>query len=75
MAKIELLKAVRDGDDCLEALIMDGNDKHNYRTVLRDIDANETVSVIFTHTYYEAMQYARSFVFGISKITQNEQGE
>lgn len=75
MAKIELLKTVRDGDYGVEALIMDGNDKHNYRTVLRDIDANETVSVIFTHTYHEAMQYARSFVFGIPMTTNNEQGE
>jgi hypothetical protein len=65
MATIELLTTVSGGEDGLEALIMDGNDKHNYRTVLRDIDANETVSVIFTHTYYKAMQHAKSFVFGI----------
>ena len=65
MSTIELLKTISNEDDGLEALIMDGNDKHNYRTVFRDKDADETVSVIFTHTYYEAMQHARSFVFGI----------
>lgn len=47
----ELIATYCNEADGLEALIMDGNDKFNYRVVFRDGDANETVLVRFKHTY------------------------
>ncbi len=60
--RVELIATYRNETDGLEALIMDGNDKHNYRVVLRDSDADETVFVRFKHTYIDAMKDVKEFL-------------
>ena len=60
--KIETIATYRNETDGLEALIMDGNDKHNYRVVFRDTDADETVFVRFKHTYLDCMKDVGQFL-------------
>ena len=60
--EVELIATYRNEADGLEALIMDGNDKFNYRVVFRDIDADETVFVRFTHTHLDCMKGVREFL-------------
>lgn len=45
----------------IEAVIMDGNENHPYRAVLRDVDADKTVSVIFG-SYEQVLKVAKDFV-------------
>jgi hypothetical protein len=59
---IELIATYRNEKDGLEALVMDGNDKFNYRIVLRDSDADATVMVLFKHNYFEAMEDVAEFL-------------
>lgn len=61
---IELIEEVKNEEDGIVALIMDGNDKHNYRVVYRDIDADETIGAVFCHNYIDAKKYADEFAFG-----------
>ena len=60
--KIETIAAYRNETDGLEAVIMDGNDKFNYRVVFRDTDADETVFVRFTNTYLDCMKGVKEFL-------------
>ena len=60
--KIETIATYRNDTDGLEAVIMDGNDKFNYRVVFRDTDADETVFVRFTHTYLDCMKGVKEFL-------------
>ena len=60
--RVELIATYRNETDGLEALIMDGNDKHNYRVVLRDSDADATIFVRFKHTYIDAMKDVKEFL-------------
>ena len=60
--EIELIATYRNEAEKLEVLIMDGNDKHNYRVVCRDRDANETIFVSFTDTYLDCMKRVREFL-------------
>jgi len=62
---IELIKEIKNEEDGLAALIMDGNEKYNYRVVLRDTDAEETIQVIFCHNYIDVEKFANEFVFGL----------
>jgi hypothetical protein len=63
----ELLATLRNDNDGLEALIMEGNDKFNYRVVLRDSDADATIVVQFRHNYFECDNIAREFL--LNEIT------
>ena len=60
--KTELLTTLRNDNDGLEALIMDGNDKFNYRVVLRDSDSDTTIVVQFRHNYFECKDIALDFL-------------
>jgi len=52
-------------DDGVAAVIMDGNDRFKYRVVVRDIDANETITVRFCNEYSQCVEFAKSlFVDG-----------
>jgi hypothetical protein len=52
-------------DDGLEARIMEGNDRFNYRVVVRDTDADETITVRFCDTYSQCAYFAETlFVDG-----------
>ena len=42
--KIETIVTYRNETDGLEAVVMDGNDKFNYRVVFRDTDARKNGS-------------------------------
>ena len=46
-------------NDRISALIMDGDDSHSYRVVYRVAD--ETLGVVFCHTYLDAKRHADSF--------------
>ncbi len=59
---IELIATYRNEEEGLEALVMDGNAKFNYRVVFRDSDADATVFVRFKHNYFEAMQDVAEFL-------------
>ena len=60
----EIIATYRNEQDGLEALVMDGNDKFNYRVVLRDSDADATVMVRFRHNYFQIMQDVEEFLLG-----------
>ena len=47
-------------DDGVAAVIMDGNDRFNYRVVVRDIDANETITVRFCNDYSQCVEFAKT---------------
>ena len=59
---MELIATYRNDADGLEALIMDGNDKFNYRVVFRDSDADKTVLVRFKHTCIACMEDVKEFL-------------
>jgi hypothetical protein len=59
---MELIATYRNDADGLEALIMDGNDKFNYRVVFRDFDADETLLVHFKHSYFACMEDIKEFL-------------
>ena len=71
--KTELIATYRNEEDGLEDLVMDGNEKHNYRVVMRDSDADATVSVLFTDTYFTCMKTVREFL--LEDVTHVETGE
>ena len=54
-----LFETVVNGD--ASALIMDGDASHSYRVVYRATDSNETLGVVFCHTYLEAKRHADNF--------------
>jgi len=55
----------RNIDDGVEAVIMDGNDRFNYRVVVRDIDADEIITIQFCNTYAQCVDFAKTlFVDG-----------
>lgn len=58
---MEIIATYRNTDDGIEAIIMDGNDKFNYRVVVRDIDADKTITIRFCHNYFQCLEYAKSF--------------
>ena len=58
----DIIATYRNEADGLEALVMDGNDKFNYRVVFRDTDADATVFVRFTHTYLDCMKAVKEFL-------------
>jgi hypothetical protein len=51
----------RNTDDGIEARIMEGNDRFNYRVVVRDIDADETITIRFCDDYSQCLEYAKTF--------------
>jgi hypothetical protein len=51
----------RNTDDGIEARIMEGNDRFNYRVVIRDIDADETITIRFCDDYSRCLEYAKKF--------------
>ena len=59
-----LFETVTNEDDGIEALIMDGNEKHSYRVVYRDTDAEEAIGVVFCDTYLDAKRHADNFARG-----------
>ena len=59
---MELIATYRNDADGLEALIMDGNDRFNYRVVFRDSDADKTVLVRFKHTYIACIEDVKEFL-------------
>ena len=59
---MEIIATYRNDADGLEALIMDGNDKFNYRVVFRDSDADKTIFVHFKHTYIACMEDIEEFL-------------
>jgi len=55
----------RNIDDGVEAVIMDGNDRFKYRVVVRDTDADETITVRFCNDYSQCVEFAKTlFVDG-----------
>ena len=58
----EIIATYRNAEEGLEAVVMDGDDKFNYRVILRDSDADETVLVRFKHNYFEIMQDVADFL-------------
>lgn len=67
----ELIATYRNEADGLEALIMDGNDNFNYRAVLRDSDADETIVVMFRHSYFECMNIVKEFLLDDVTLVKN----
>ena len=59
---MELIATYRNESDGLEALIMDGNEKYNYRIVFRDSDADATILVRFKHNYFDCMKDIKEFM-------------
>lgn len=59
---MELIATYRNESDGLEALIMDGNEKYNYRIVFRDSDADATIFVRFKHNYFDCMKDIKEFM-------------
>jgi len=58
----EIIATYRNEEEGLEALVMDGNSKFNYRIVFRDSDADETLFVRFKHNYLQTMRDVAEFL-------------
>ena len=58
----EIIATYRNEEEGLEALVMDGNSKFNYRIVFRDTDADETLFVRFKHNYLQTMRDVAEFL-------------
>ena len=58
METIETYLNINDG---IEAIIMNGNDRFKYRVVVRDIDADETITIRFCDDYSRCLEYAKTF--------------
>ena len=62
---MKTIATYRNTDDGIEARIMDGNDRFNYRVVVRDTDADETITVRFCNDYSQCVEFAKTlFVDG-----------
>jgi hypothetical protein len=70
---MEIIATYRNIDDGIEAIIMDGNDKFNYRVVVRDIDADKTITILFCHHYLQCLEYAKSFFIDGYIYVESEQ--
>ena len=58
----------------LKAIVATGNEKHSYRVILRDEDADATVTVLFTNDENQAHTAAIEFVTGeqIKIVTEQQ---
>jgi hypothetical protein len=62
---MKTIATYRNIDDGIEARITDGNARFNYRVVVRDIDAEETITIQFCNTYAQCVEFAKTlFVDG-----------
>jgi len=59
---METIATYRNDADGLEVLIMDGNDKFNYRVAFRDSNADKTIFVRFKHSYFACMEDIKEFL-------------
>jgi len=50
-------------NDGLEAIVATGNDRHDYRVIMNDTDAEETVQVLFADSIEEAHTAAKEFTY------------
>ena len=48
-------------DDGVAAVIMDGNDRFNYRVLVRDTVADETITVRFCNDSSQCVEFAITF--------------
>ena len=58
---METIKTYLNINDGIEAIIMNGNDRFKYRVVVRDIDADETITIRFCDDYSRCLEYAKKF--------------
>jgi hypothetical protein len=70
---MEIFAIYRNIEDGIEAIIKDGNAKYNYRVVVRDIDADETITIRFCHHYSQCVEYAKSFFIDGYIFVESEQ--
>ena len=63
---MEIIKTYENSEDGLASIVATGNERHAYRAIHRDTDANETVSVGFVFTLDDAENRAKSFTYGIA---------
>ena len=62
---MKTIETYRNIDDGVAAVIMDGNDRFKYRVVVRDIDADEIITIQFCNTYAQCVDFAKTlFVDG-----------
>lgn len=60
---MEIIKTYEENNGLgLKAIVATGNDKHDYRVVFRDEDADATVTVLFTNDNEQAHTAAFEFV-------------
>jgi hypothetical protein len=60
---MEIIKTYKENNGLgLGAIVATGNDKHDYRVVFRDEDADATVTVLFTNDENQAHTAALEFV-------------
>jgi len=50
-------------NDGLEAIVATGNDRHDYRVIMNDIDAEETVQMLFVDSIESAHKAAKEFTY------------
>jgi hypothetical protein len=69
---MKTIATYRNTDDGIEARIMDGNDRCNYRVVVRDIDAEETITIRFCNTYAQCVEFAETLFVDGYTIEEDE---
>jgi hypothetical protein len=69
---MKTIATYRNIDDGIEARIMDGNDRFKYRVVVRDIDANETITTHFCNTYAQCVEFAKTLFVDGYTIEEDE---
>ena len=50
-------------NDGLEAIVATGNDRYDYRVIMNDTDAEETVQMLFADSIEEAHKAAKEFTY------------
>jgi hypothetical protein len=57
MGTIAIYQNIDDG-----VAAVDGNDRFNYRVLVRDTDADETITVRFCNDYSQCVEFAKTFL-------------
>jgi len=69
---MKTIETYRNIDDGVAAVIMDGNDRFKYRVVVRDIDADEIITIRFCNTYAQCVEFAKTLFVDGYTIEEDE---
>ena len=60
---METIKTYENNEDGLQSIVATGNDRHDYRVIMKDADAGENVTILFTNNIERAHKVAKEFAY------------